>query len=111
MSLRPLAGRRVGAESEHGYAGGDRDDKGDDECEAPRDAVRVAASYEGVENRGHDEVGNSTTGVTPASREGVGGAYHVLVEETGRPHQARHEGSAEDTDEETTDVETLGVMN
>lgn len=111
VSLGPLAGRRVGAEEEHGRAGSDRDDEGNDEREAPRDSVRVAASHEGVEDSGHNEIGNATTRVTPSSREGIGRAYDVLIEETGRPHLARHKGPAQDTDEEATDIETLRVVN
>lgn len=60
---------------------------------------------------GHDEVGDATTGVAPAACKSVGRADHVLVEPTGAPDLAWHEGSAQNTDEKTDDVEPCCVLD
>lgn len=111
VPLRPLARRGVGAQEQHGYAGGDGYDKRDDEGETPRDAVRVAPGDEGVEDGGHDEVRDAASRVSPPSRQRVGAPHDVLIEETGRPDLARHERSAEDADEKSTNVEALGIVD
>ena len=59
---------------------------------------------ERVVDGGHDEVGDATTGVTPAAGKGVGGADDILVKPAGAPDLAGHEGTTQDADEEADDV-------
>jgi hypothetical protein len=64
-----------------------------------------------VEKSWHDEVCDSTTGVTEATGERVCSSDNVLVKETCRPDLARYERATEDTDEESQNDESLSVVN
>lgn len=106
VAVGPATGRGVGAEDDHGDGRRRDDDEGHDEGDAPGDVGGEAAVVdERVEDGGHEEVGDAAAGVAPAAGEGVGGADDVLVEEARRPDLARHEGAAEDADEEPDRVE------
>lgn len=59
----------------------------------------------------HDEVCDTTTGVTKTSGQGVGGADDVLVVETGCPYLARYERATKNTNEESENIETSGTCN
>lgn len=108
----PLAHGRVLAEEEEGEAAGDQADQGHDKGDAPRLAGAVSPPVnQRVVNSGHDEVSDTTTGIAPASGEGIGGADNVLVEPAGAPHLAWHKGPAEDADEEPDDVEPRGILD
>lgn len=54
-------------------------------------------------------LGDSTTGVTPSRREGIGRADNLLVKESRAPDLAGNECPAEDTDEEAQGDEPVGV--
>ena len=64
-----------------------------------------------VEHRGHDEVGDTTSGISQASREGIGSADNVLVVEARCPYLARNKATSVDTDEETASVKLTGVVH
>ena len=66
---------------------------------------------ERVEDSWHDEVCDSTTCVTPSTGQRVGSSDDILVKETSRPNLARHEGTTEDTNEESDGVETGSAAN
>ena len=106
MPVVPVTDGSVGAEQEHAGAAGDEADEGHDESDAPG-LVRAhaLAGDERVEDGRHDEVGDATAGVAPATGQGVGRADDVLVKPGGAQHLAGHERSAQDADEEPGDVQ------
>jgi len=59
----------------------------------------------------HDEVCDTTAGITEARGKGVGGANNTLVEEAGRPHLARDERSTENTDEKTESQQARSIVD
>lgn len=54
-------------------------------------------------------LGDASASIAKSSREGVGCADDLLVEEPGAPDLARNEGSAQDADEEPQCNESVGV--
>jgi len=111
-TLRPFAGRSVRAEDQHGDGSEDNDDEGDQEGYTPRNMGGKAARVnERVEDDWHDEVSDTTTRVTPSTRESVGSTDDILVEEASRPNLARNEGATEDTNKKSKDVETVRAVN
>ena len=110
VAVAPLAGGGVGADQQEGDGGGDDDDEGDNEGDSPR-LVRGEARVvdKRVEDCGHQEVCDTTSGVAEACGEGVARANHVLIEESSRPYLAGHKATPEDTDEEPESHETFGV--
>lgn len=81
LPLAPFAHGGVGAEQQQRHAREEKRNQRDNERQAPGLVGRMAMGDEGVEHRGHDEVSDAAAGVAPATREGVGGADDVLVEE------------------------------
>lgn len=108
----PAPHRGVRAEKEHGNTAdeqtNERNDKGNPPCLGRAEALM---SDERVKDGGHDEVSNTTAGVTPTTSQGVGGADNVLVEEASAPHLARDKGSTQDTNEKSGNVETCGILH
>lgn len=101
VALAPFSGRGVRAEDQHADCGEDDDDEGHDESHAPCHMVGESVFDEAVEDGGHQEIGNATTGVAEAAGQCIGCADHVLVEEACGPNLAGHETAAENADEET----------
>lgn len=72
MTLTPLSRRSIGAEQDQADAGGDGHDERYNKGEAPGLARGVSKLVmERVEDDGHDEVGDATTGISEAARQGV----------------------------------------
>jgi hypothetical protein len=102
VTFRPFAGRSVGAEKKHAHGSRDDQDEWHNKRHTPCDMRgKSAAVDQGVENRGHDEVGDTTTSVTPAACQSVCSSDNVLVKETSRPDLAGDEGTTENADEES----------
>ena len=111
-TVRPFACGRVGAEEEHGDGDGDDEDAGYDEGNAPCDVLRfVLVLDETVVDGGHDEIGDAAAGVAEPRSEGIGGAHHVFVVETGRPDLAGDKGAPEDTNEEANGIQTRDILH
>lgn len=123
VPLTPFAIRGVLTEEEDAQSREDDDDTRDDKGDSPR-CVRSQPSIEqGVIDGWHQAGGvgiclvhiqaawttrkknsqicNAAAGIAPASGNGVGRAYDVLVKEARRPYLAWHEATTEDTDEES----------
>ena len=112
VTLRPLASGCVRADNEHGD-GCDCDDyKRDNEGDPPGSMGReMLGGDERVEDRRHEEVGDTTSRITKAASEGISSAHDVLVEETSCPDLARDEGPPENANEETEGKETLCIRD
>lgn len=65
----------------------------------------------GVEEGGHNEVGDATTGVSKTGHESVRRSDHRFVEESGTPYLTGNEGSTQDTNKESQDEQASGVGN
>lgn len=105
VAICPLARRRILAQEEETHTTAEQADDGHDEGQPPSLARGVATCMnKRVVNCGHDEVGDSTTSVTPAARQGIGGSNNILIEESSTPHLAGNESGTENTDEEAGDV-------
>lgn len=56
---------------------------------------------ERVEDGGHEEVGNASTGISKTAGEGIGCADDIFVEEARGPDLTWDEATTEDSDEES----------
>mmetsp|Transcript_34782 Transcript_34782/g.61129 ORF Transcript_34782/g.61129 Transcript_34782/m.61129 type:complete len:425 (+) Transcript_34782:71-1345(+) len=65
---------------------------GDDAHSPPSHLGRHAKLEEGEENSSHDELGNTSSKVTPAAHDCIGGTGDFLREHAGRPELAADEG-------------------
>ena len=63
------------------------------------------------EHRTHDELGDTTSEVTPATHKGVGSADDLLGEHTARPVLAHDEGTSGNTNEQTKDGKASGTVD
>ena len=92
VTFAPFAHGRVGTEQEHGDGGSGDADERHDEGNAPCHVRRQMLSpHQGVEDGGHQEVGDTTACIAQSSGKRIGRAHDVLVEESRRPDLARHE--------------------
>ena len=92
VALRPLPGRRVRADEDHGNGRGCDNDKGHDEADAPGDmGTKSTGNNERIKDGRHEEVGDAASRITEAGGEGIGGTDNVLVEEASRPDLTGHE--------------------
>jgi hypothetical protein len=57
-----------------------------------------------------NSLGDTTTGVTPATNQGIGGSDDVPVKEARSPYLARHECTTKDANEETDKVQAHGIV-
>merc|ERR1719446_462476 len=62
-------------------------------------------------SRSHDELGDTSSKVTPSSAKSVGGSDDFLAEHSGRPVLAHDEGTSGGTNEKTKDPKTGGVVD
>lgn len=111
-AVGPSTGWRVLCQEEHGNSSCSNEDEGHDEGDAPCD-VRGETRLvdQRIEDGRHDEISDTTTRVTPAADQCVGGTDNVAVEEAGGPNLARHEAAAEDANEESDGVKTGGIVD
>lgn len=110
VAFGPLAGWAIWAEKDHEDGCGDDEDEWNDEGNSPCIVwSETTAANERLVDCWHDEVGDSTTGVTPSTSQSVGCTDDILVEETSRPDLARHERTTEDTNEKSNGEKTAGV--
>ena len=110
VTVSPLSSRSILAEDEHEDCDGAYDDERHDECDSPGNmGAQVLMVNQGVKDGWHNEVGDSTSSVTPSTSKRIACSDHVLVEKSGRPHLARYEGTTQDTDEESNHVEARGT--
>lgn len=123
MALRPFASRGILAYEQHAQSQDDDDYEWDNVGNAPSfmwcETLRVNKRV--VDSR-HDETArtdvrethgrrstraggvllcDSTSRITPACGQGVGGSHNVLIEETGAPYLARDKCATKDANEET----------
>ena len=62
-------------------------------------------------SRSHDELGDTSSKVSPSSAKGVGGSDNFLAEHTRRPVLTHDKGSSSGTNEKTKDGKTIGRVD
>lgn len=62
-------------------------------------------------SRSHDELGNTSSKVTPSSTESIGSSDYFLAEHAGSPVLAHDKGSSSGSDEETKDPKAGSIVD
>jgi hypothetical protein len=95
VAIGRVLARQQDEDTQDDVAGG-----GYKERPAPGGECRHTAVDDALPDQGHEEVCHTTTHVTPASGNGVGGADNLGVEHGRRPELAAHECSQGEADEQ-----------
>ena len=111
-TVSPLASGSVFATEEEGQGDSSNQDARNNEGNTPSNVAgeTVVLHKRGVDGR-HDEVSDTTTGVTETGSQGVGGTNNVLIVETSCPYLARHERATKNTNEESENVEASSILD
>ena len=94
----------TGGKSDNG-----RDDR--DSTPGPLGIVVVKDLEERKEEGSHDELGDSTSEVTPSTDQSVGGSNNVLGEHTGGPVLAHDKSTSSNSNEKTKDGESFSGVD
>ena len=66
---------------------------------------------EGEQGRSHDQLGDTSTQVSPSTTQGIGSSNNFLGEHSGCPVLAHHKGTSSNTNEETKDGKASGTVD
>jgi hypothetical protein len=108
LPIAPPAIRGVRAEENDGERRRCYANKWHDERYPPCDAIgEMPVLHHGVENRGHQEIRNSSSSISQSCGQRVGASHNIFVEEGCGPYLARHETCPENANKKPNDHQAL----